>query len=813
MCDPQGYVYPPPGGAAGEIRPRAVPAPVRELTRPAPSARVLGRAALADDRHLDLPRVLELPLDLAGDLVGQQCGGVVVDLAGGHHHPDLAPGLHRVDLVDAVVAHRDLLEVAQPLDVLLKRLAARPRPGARERVRGLDDDRLDRLRLHLVVMGLHRVRHRLGLAVLAGELAPHERVRPLHLVGHRLADVVQQRGAAGGARAGAELVGHHPGQARDLHRVGEDVLPVAGAEAQPAEQPDQLRAQALHAGVEHRLLAHLHDMALKLGLGLVVALLDARRVDPAVLEQLLERHPRDLAPNPVEPGEHHRARGVVDDEVDPGQVLQRPDVAPLAADDPPLHLVPGELDDGYGRLGGVARGQPLHADGEDVAHPALGLALGLLLDLADPPRRVVARLVLDPLQQQLLGPRRRQAGGLLERALHLLARLGQREAVALELLLTPGQRVLAAGQGRAALERLRRVDPPVPVGRRRLAARVAADMGRILAVDAAVNERSGHDAHRYQRCGHDDFHGRSSPTAPAGAGTSFCFDCGSDRLAHPDRAPIPAVDPLPSAAPPRTAAAPQAMAKPWSLCVSWWGPGGPARFAWWINCPESNMCVFAGVLRPVGPFVRYLDRSTAGAGAQTRRCSGGGRRAGERHGPAGKLAVIAPAQQDPERPLALARAPRPRREPAAQQADGPLQLLLGVVLEHLPDQLAIDPPRDQLAADPVDSPLLQRALVGGEQAGEAGVVQVSLPGEPRERRLDHRRIDAPAREVGARLGHRPLAPGELAEGEAQRALELSLGRPAGRRARRADARRRAHRPPRAGGQAPRGGARPSPRSA
>ena len=37
----------------------------------------------------------------------QQRGGVVVDRAGRDDHADLAPGLHRVDLVDAVVAGGD----------------------------------------------------------------------------------------------------------------------------------------------------------------------------------------------------------------------------------------------------------------------------------------------------------------------------------------------------------------------------------------------------------------------------------------------------------------------------------------------------------------------------------------------------------------------------------------------------------------------------------------------------------------------------------------------------------------------------------
>ena len=107
--------------------------------------------------------------------------GVVDDL-GRDDHADLAPRLQRVDLVDAGVARRELLELAQALDVVLERLAARTGARARQRVRGLHDHRLDRLRLDLVVVGLHRVRDGLRLAVAAREIAADERVRALDLV-------------------------------------------------------------------------------------------------------------------------------------------------------------------------------------------------------------------------------------------------------------------------------------------------------------------------------------------------------------------------------------------------------------------------------------------------------------------------------------------------------------------------------------------------------------------------------------------------------------------------------------------------------
>src|SRR3954464_2323361 len=118
--------------------------PAGRRGRAARSPGVVRRARFADDGHLDLPRILELLLDLACDLVRQQDRAVVVEGAGVEHDADLPAGLHRVDLVDALVACRDVLEVAQALDVLLERLAAGARARARERIGGLDDDRLHR---------------------------------------------------------------------------------------------------------------------------------------------------------------------------------------------------------------------------------------------------------------------------------------------------------------------------------------------------------------------------------------------------------------------------------------------------------------------------------------------------------------------------------------------------------------------------------------------------------------------------------------------------------------------------------------------
>src|SRR3712207_6847066 len=103
------------------------------------SAGVVRGPRLPDDGDLDLAGVLELLLDLASDLVREQDRAVVVECARADHHADLAAGLHGVDLVDAVVAGRGVLEGAGGPDVLLERLAARAGGCAGGGGGGVDD--------------------------------------------------------------------------------------------------------------------------------------------------------------------------------------------------------------------------------------------------------------------------------------------------------------------------------------------------------------------------------------------------------------------------------------------------------------------------------------------------------------------------------------------------------------------------------------------------------------------------------------------------------------------------------------------------
>ena len=217
---------------------------------------------------------------------------------------------------------------------------------------------------------------------------------PFDLVGHGLADVVEQRRPLGGLDAHAELGGHDARQMTDLERMLEDVLAVARPVAQPSEHLDQLVVHLPAIRLEHRLLARQTDMLLDLGFRLVVHLLDPRGVDPAVLDELHQRLLRDLPAHTVERREDDGLRGVVDDELDAGQVLESADVTSLPADDPSLHVIRGQLHERDRGLGGVACRDSLKGVGNEVPGTLLRFRLRLLLDLANHASHLVAHQLL-----------------------------------------------------------------------------------------------------------------------------------------------------------------------------------------------------------------------------------------------------------------------------------------------------------------------------------------------------------------------------------------------------------------------------------
>src|SRR6185295_11852459 len=71
----------------------------------------------------------------------------------------------------------------------------------------------------------------------------------------------------------------------------------------------------------------------------------------------------------------------------------------------------------------------------------------------------------------------------------------------------------------------------------------------------------------------------------------------------------------------------------------------------------------------------------------------------------GELELVALADQDPERAIALARGLRRLREAAGEDLQRSLHLPLVILLaDHARDDLAVDAEREQLALDPLGAP-------------------------------------------------------------------------------------------------------------
>ncbi len=168
------------------------------------------------------------------------------------------------------------------------------------------------------------------------------------------------------------------------------ILPVAGTVAQLAQQTDQLMVKAVHADFQRCSLAFLLDDRLHFLFGLLDHFLDSGRMNAPVHNELLQRNPGDLTANRIEAGDDNRLRRVINDEIHSGHGLQRADVPTLAADDPPLHLIAGQLDHGNRSLRHMIGCASLNGADHVLSGPFLRFLLGFCLDLLDHHGRVVS---------------------------------------------------------------------------------------------------------------------------------------------------------------------------------------------------------------------------------------------------------------------------------------------------------------------------------------------------------------------------------------------------------------------------------------
>ena len=222
------------------------------------------------------------------------------------------------------------------------------------------------------------------------------------------------------------------------------------AVAQAAQQLDQVGMDVGEVELEQSGLALLLDDGVELLLHLLDHRLDARRVDAPVRDQALERDARDLAAEGIEAGEDDRLGSVVDDQVDAGRHLERPDVASLAADDPALHLVGRQHHHRHRGLGDVVGGRPLDRHRDDPLRLAQPVLARLVFHALEHPRRLHPGVALHHPHQLFLGSLRGETADLLQTLALLDHHLAEVDALLLDLHLELVELTLALARLRLA---------------------------------------------------------------------------------------------------------------------------------------------------------------------------------------------------------------------------------------------------------------------------------------------------------------------------------------------------------------------------
>ena len=117
-----------------------------------------------------------------------------------------------------------------------------------------------------------------------------------------LADVVQEGASTSNHGIGAQFLGEHPGQVRHLHRVLQNILPVASTEVKTAKNQQNTWVKIKHPGFVSGLFTLLFNNIGDIFLRFFHQLFDLRRLDAAVGNQALQCHFGDVATNGVKGG-------------------------------------------------------------------------------------------------------------------------------------------------------------------------------------------------------------------------------------------------------------------------------------------------------------------------------------------------------------------------------------------------------------------------------------------------------------------------------------------------------------------------------
>lgn len=179
------------------------------------------------------------------------------------------------------------------------------------------------------MVGLNGMDHSSAFLVFPGQLHAQLDMAAFHLMVYRFTQIVEETRPLGQGHIHAQLRSQQACNVGHLNGVVQNVLAVRSAVFLAAQNLDELRMQVVHAGLIAGPLSLFFDGPVHFFPGLFHHVLDAGGVNAAVGNQLLQSQPGNLPADGIKGGDGNGLGGVVDDQVDAGDGLQRPDVPAL----------------------------------------------------------------------------------------------------------------------------------------------------------------------------------------------------------------------------------------------------------------------------------------------------------------------------------------------------------------------------------------------------------------------------------------------------------------------------------------------------
>ena len=170
--------------------------------------------------------------------------------------------------------------------------------------------------------------------------------------------------------------------------------------------------------------------------------LNAGRMDAPVCNQPLQSNAGNLALHGIEPRQYDRLRRIINDEVNARQRFQRPDIASLAPNDAPFHLIIRQSHNGHRRLCNMICRTALDCLGKNLPCLLVSLILCLLLILLDFDGLFVLQLFFRLCHEQRLCFLDRKIGDAFQLRLLLFMQFINGSLRPIKLRLFPGKRLL-----------------------------------------------------------------------------------------------------------------------------------------------------------------------------------------------------------------------------------------------------------------------------------------------------------------------------------------------------------------------------------